>query len=571
MQSPYQADYTGYPSPSQYNLQDSAYSTPSSEDWVHAIYDDLPEEPEMLFSSNSSFADLYAASSAEIASEWDKDEWWDTDETWDSDEYPMLQDVSENEDSSGDEELWYTYTDSQTIPFYRTNSDKSISLRRSYDENSSISSSLQVECQAQTAIPMESSNMKTSISQDAQYSSCYPEVRLLNQLQRINNHTTSQAYPIQVFSLTASDVTDQPSVPLITRDDVMQMILSDHYSSPTEKKIYLTILKVIRSCLKEGVWRILCTVTDSEWRDKISQRGYTDKIRMFFHKNWFNIGCPNYSQDHPIFQPISYDSVSSEVNDPTTFNPLLHPGERDLLKFSSILFYESGETLVADTIQDILDLRIRHPHLAQDLLQQGQLDKPISIPIGYVPAAQNQEVKTSNHNLILHDPDTSSQMGAKSPTESILTSSGRHPKDVIDLDEIREVIILALKHIEQILLSPQWKRVIEEEIPKDSFTYQFLQSWFKLEDDKWLPEPWPEWFTDIFMEDHISFLHRAYEVFTYNRYCTALSVSVKHLLSLQKFSPKAIEFLFDYDKLCPPHQQAHAPEIQRKDSFLAKD
>jgi hypothetical protein len=43
------------------------------------------------------------------------------------------------------------------------------------------------------------------------------------------------------------------------------------------------------------------------------------------------------------------------------------------------------------------------------------------------------------------------------------------------------------------------------------------------------------------------------------------------LLSLQRFSPKAIEFLFCYDELCPPHKQAHALGIQRKYLFLIKE
>jgi hypothetical protein len=195
------------------------------------------------------------------------------------------------------------------------------------------------------------------------------------------------------------------------------------------------------------------------------------------------------------------------------------------------------------------------------------LDKPVKVPIGYVPAGQNHE----SHGLTIEDPNAPSQSATKPSTENIFTSSGRHPKDVIDIDEFREVILLALKHIEQILLSPEWKIVIDEEIPKDSFTYRFLQSWFKLEDDKWLPEPWPIWFTDVFMEDHISFLHRAYEVFTYDRLPTELSVAVNQLLSLQRFSPRSLEFIFSYDELCPPNQRAHAPRIQRKDSFLIQD
>jgi len=514
-----------------YSIQDSAQVTQSLENLVQTIYKNLPQEPQIAFGSNLTPKDLDTATSKSASS-------WDKIESWDNDEIPMLHDISESEDSSDEEELWSGYTNrgSDIIEFYPRHSDSSMSSRGSCDEGSSGKTFKEAY---------------TSISQTSPHSSYYPEVRLLNQLQDISSHcdTALHQYPIQVFSITASESTNQPDTQFVTRENVMKMILSGNYC-PTDHDIYVTLLTVIRSCLKEGLYHILCTVTSYKWRDRIDNLASTDEIRKFFDQHWFSKTNPDFSHNHPIFQPVS--PITTDVDDLNTFNQLLYPGERKLLEFSSSIFNDTGDTLLAETIQDILNLRFRHPQLVLDLLHQGKLNPPKRMPI-------NMSIKTF---------DAPSQSTARLSTENILTSSGRNPKDVINIDEFREVMLFALKQIEQILLSPEWKTVIDEEIPKDSFTYRFLQGWFESDDDKWLPEPWPTWYRAVFMEDHISFLERAHEVFTYNRLSTALSVAVAQLLSLQNFSPRCLEFIFSYDKDCPPSQRAHAPRIQKKNLFL---
>jgi hypothetical protein len=128
---------------------------------------------------------------------------------------------------------------------------------------------------------------------------------------------------------------------------------------------------------------------------------------------------------------------------------------------------------------------------------------------------------------------------------------------------------LILKEIEQILLTPEWRKVIEEEMPKDSYKYHFLQEWFaNNEEDKWIPDPGTKQhglilrdYGTTLVDDNVFFLQCALEVVTYNRSPTPLSFAISNLLSLRSFSPKYISYLFHYQDLRLPCNQSDAPEL----------
>jgi hypothetical protein len=46
-----------------YSTQDSMHATHSSEDLIHTIYSDIPKEPQAIFGSTMTLAELYAANS----------------------------------------------------------------------------------------------------------------------------------------------------------------------------------------------------------------------------------------------------------------------------------------------------------------------------------------------------------------------------------------------------------------------------------------------------------------------------------------------------------------------------
>jgi hypothetical protein len=55
-------------------------------------------------------------------------------------------------------------------------------------------------------------------------------------------------------------------------------------------------------------------------------------------------------------------------------NPLLKAEEIEFLEMATHIFSSGYDTRLSDTIQAVLDMRFRYPHMVAEMLKQGTLD-----------------------------------------------------------------------------------------------------------------------------------------------------------------------------------------------------
>jgi hypothetical protein len=162
--------------------------------------------------------------------------------------------------------------------------------------------------------------------------------------------------------------------------------------------------------------------------------------------------------------------------------------------------------------------------------------------IHYPLLQEHSDVLEEHHNISTTD-KINALLCSRHKVEGTTSMAGQTPDEVFDLTRMHSALEIILQHIEFILLTPEWQTVMEE-MPKDTFTYQFLHRWFRLADDKKKLPPYAH--GNFYANTHICFLQQAHKVFTYNQTPNELSSAVLELLGLQNFYPATLFHIFQY-------------------------